>query len=171
MIHVLPDTTRGWLCLRTRLAGLLFCLLCLQAQPTVAAHDGDINIDSTVNIVDLLWGIQALTGIRLLNATQQEHGDVAPLVDGYSVPDGVFNAGDILVLWRVVHGTIVLAFAGVPDNQFSAGDSIAEGEAAAAEAIAGSLQAACKVKGEVSLVKPGELPNDGKVIDDRRSYE
>jgi phenylacetate-CoA ligase len=47
---------------------------------------------------------------------------------------------------------------------------VAEGGAAAAEAIAGSLQAACKVKGEVSFVKPGELANDGKVIDDLRSY-
>ena len=48
---------------------------------------------------------------------------------------------------------------------------VAEGGGAATEAIAGSLQAACKVKGEVSVVKPGELPNDGKVIDDLRSYE
>jgi phenylacetate-CoA ligase len=48
---------------------------------------------------------------------------------------------------------------------------VAEADTALAEAIAGSLQAACKVKGEVSLARPGELPNDGKVIDDLRSYE
>lgn len=105
-------------------------MLCLQVRSSIATHDGDINIDSTVDVVDLLWGIQALTGMRLLSGTQQEHGDVAPLVGGYSVPDGVFNAGDVLVLWRVVNGSIVLAFAGLPANQFSAGDSIAEGEAA-----------------------------------------
>ncbi|MDH3596104.1 MAG: AMP-binding protein [Rhodospirillales bacterium] len=48
---------------------------------------------------------------------------------------------------------------------------VAEADTALAEAIADSLQAACKVKGEVSLVAPGELQNDGKVIDDLRSYE
>jgi phenylacetate-CoA ligase len=40
-----------------------------------------------------------------------------------------------------------------------------------ARTIAESLQRACKVKGEVELVAPGALPNDGKVIDDQRSYE
>lgn len=39
------------------------------------------------------------------------------------------------------------------------------------EAIARSLQEACKLKGAVELVEPGSLPNDGKVIDDRRSYD
>ena len=34
-----------------------------------------------------------------------------------------------------------------------------------------TLQAICKVKGEVLLVKPGTLQNDGKVIDDIRSYD
>ena len=48
---------------------------------------------------------------------------------------------------------------------------VATGGAAAAETIAQSLQNACKVKGEVSFVEPGELPNDGKVIDDLRSYD
>ena len=40
-----------------------------------------------------------------------------------------------------------------------------------AGAIAESLQAACKLTGGVEFVKPGALPNDGKVIDDLRSYE
>ena len=38
-------------------------------------------------------------------------------------------------------------------------------------AIAASLQDACKLKGAVELVDPGSLPNDGKVIDDQRSYD
>jgi len=38
-------------------------------------------------------------------------------------------------------------------------------------AVADSLQAACKLKGAVELLAPGSLPNDGKVIDDRRSYD
>ena len=40
-------------------------------------------------------------------------------------------------------------------------------DAAAADAIHGSL----KLKGAVEIVAPGSLPNDGKVIDDLRSYE
>ncbi len=40
-----------------------------------------------------------------------------------------------------------------------------------AEAVAESIQAVCKVRGEVEFVAPGSLPNDGKVIDDVRTYE
>jgi phenylacetate-CoA ligase len=39
------------------------------------------------------------------------------------------------------------------------------------QAIARDLQAVCKVRGEVAFVVPGALPNDGKVIDDLRSYD
>ena len=38
-------------------------------------------------------------------------------------------------------------------------------------AIAESLQAVTKMRGGVEMVAPGSLPNDGKVIDDQRSYE
>ena len=51
---------------------------------------------------------------------------------------------------------------------------VAEGSGAddgLAAAIAGTLQEACKLKGAVELVAPGSLPNDGKVIDDQRSYD
>ncbi|WP_299617191.1 phenylacetate--CoA ligase family protein [Pelagibius sp.] len=44
------------------------------------------------------------------------------------------------------------------------------GDAALIAAIAESLQACCKLKGGVETVAPGSLPNDGKVIDDQRSY-
>jgi phenylacetate-CoA ligase len=44
------------------------------------------------------------------------------------------------------------------------------GDAALADAIAMTLQAVCKLRGRVVLVTPGELPNDGKVIADLRSY-
>ncbi len=42
------------------------------------------------------------------------------------------------------------------------------GDAALASAVAASLQAECRVRGEVTLQPPGSLPNDGKVIDDAR---
>ena len=38
-------------------------------------------------------------------------------------------------------------------------------------AIAESIRAICKLRGEVDIVAPGSLPNDGKVIDDIRKYE
>ncbi len=40
-----------------------------------------------------------------------------------------------------------------------------------AEKLAVSVQAICKVRGDVQLVDIGSLPNDGKVIADERSYE
>lgn len=43
-------------------------------------------------------------------------------------------------------------------------------ETLAAE-IAATLQSVCKVRGRVALARPGELPNDGKVIADLRSYK
>lgn len=38
-------------------------------------------------------------------------------------------------------------------------------------AIAGSVQAECKLRADVRIVSRGEIANDGKVIEDRRSYE
>ncbi len=40
-----------------------------------------------------------------------------------------------------------------------------------ADAIAETLQAVFKLKGRVELARPDSLANDGKVIDDRRSYD
>ena len=44
-------------------------------------------------------------------------------------------------------------------------------EEALAAALAASVQAVLKLRGGVRLVEPGALPNDGKVIDDRRAYD
>jgi phenylacetate-CoA ligase len=38
-------------------------------------------------------------------------------------------------------------------------------------AIAGSLREVTKLRGEVVLCAPGELPNDGRVIEDAKKYE
>lgn len=43
--------------------------------------------------------------------------------------------------------------------------------ALAAEQIAGSLREITKLRGDVLFVAPGSLPNDGKVIEDARTYE
>jgi phenylacetate-CoA ligase len=40
-----------------------------------------------------------------------------------------------------------------------------------AETLAGSIRDVTKLRGEVKFCHPGELPNDGKVIDDARKYD
>ena len=45
-----------------------------------------------------------------------------------------------------------------------------EVEGGDAEAYAGSVSEVLKMRGTVEMVAPGSLPNDGKVIDDQRSY-
>lgn len=45
------------------------------------------------------------------------------------------------------------------------------GGADLSDAMVQTLREVCKLRGEVELVKPGALPNDGKVIDDVRTYE
>jgi len=39
-----------------------------------------------------------------------------------------------------------------------------------AQAIVGSIREVTKLRGEVELLAPGSLPNDGKVIEDARKY-
>ncbi|WP_018719171.1 phenylacetate--CoA ligase family protein [Arhodomonas aquaeolei] len=43
-------------------------------------------------------------------------------------------------------------------------------DTALAGAVGESIRELCKLRGEVALVAPGELANDGKVIDDQRDY-
>jgi len=47
----------------------------------------------------------------------------------------------------------------------------ASDDAALQAAIADSIRAICKLRGDVEIVVPGSLPNDGKVIDDVRQYD
>ncbi len=39
-----------------------------------------------------------------------------------------------------------------------------------AENVARTLREVTKLRGEIAFARPGELPNDGKVIEDARSY-
>jgi phenylacetate-CoA ligase len=45
------------------------------------------------------------------------------------------------------------------------------GAAPVAEALVASIRDVTKLRGEIAFRKPGELPNDGKVIDDVRKYD
>ena len=46
-----------------------------------------------------------------------------------------------------------------------------DGSDSLAEAIANSIRDICKLRGSAKFVDQGSLPNDGKVIDDVRTYE
>ena len=48
---------------------------------------------------------------------------------------------------------------------------LCEAEAGDAAAVAASVETVLRLRGTVKIVAPGSLPNDGKVIDDRRSYD
>lgn len=95
--------------------------------PPAAGHDGDINIDGNLDIIDLLWGQQALQGIRTLAPEHEQAGDVAPLRYGVPQPDGIFDLGDLVVIQRLALGLLNFT---APGNLFNIGDSIGEGEAA-----------------------------------------
>jgi phenylacetate-coenzyme A ligase PaaK-like adenylate-forming protein len=48
---------------------------------------------------------------------------------------------------------------------------VLEGGEAVVKAVIETIRDVTKLRGEVAIVKPGELPNDGKVIDDVRKYD
>jgi phenylacetate-CoA ligase len=50
-------------------------------------------------------------------------------------------------------------------------ETAATGDATLVAALVATLRDVCKLRGEVTLVAPGTLPNDGKVIEDTRKYE
>lgn len=70
--------------------------------PNVAT--GDLNDDGKVDVVDVLIAIRISTGAIAPSADQILRGDVAPKIDGTSVPDGVINAGDLLLIQRAAIG-------------------------------------------------------------------
>ena len=45
------------------------------------------------------------------------------------------------------------------------------GSAGIGDAIAATVRDVCKLRGEIEIVSPGSLANDGKVIEDARTYE
>jgi phenylacetate-CoA ligase len=64
---------------------------------------------------------------------------------------------------------LVVGRAGEQDTMTLKAES--EGADAGLQAkLAGTLQDVTKLKGEVEIVAPGSLPNDGKVIADERTY-
>ena len=56
------------------------------------------------------------------------------------------------------------------DDRMTLRCEVNEGPAGLVEAIVASIRDVTKLRGDVELVAPGTLPNDGKVIDDTRKY-
>jgi phenylacetate-CoA ligase len=48
---------------------------------------------------------------------------------------------------------------------------VAEAPDGLAQRVADTIRDVTKLRGDVQLVEPGSLPNDGKVIEDARKYE
>ena len=70
------------------------------------ARDGDLNADGMVNAADVLLAERILTNQLTPSQDQLDHGDVAPLIGGVPVPDGLFDLGDVLVIQRKALGLV-----------------------------------------------------------------
>jgi phenylacetate-CoA ligase len=70
---------------------------------------------------------------------------------------------------EILRGRLVVS--GEPGaDQMTLKCEVRERPAALAEAIVATIRDVTKLRGEVELVAPGSLPNDGKVIEDKRKY-
>ena len=73
--------------------------------PNIPA-DGDINIDGQVDAAEVLLAHRIEQGQMTPTAEQFKHGDVAPLVGGIPTPNGVIDAGDLLLNQRKALGLV-----------------------------------------------------------------
>ena len=65
-----------------------------------AGTNGDINNDGILNAADVLLASRFALGSLTPDSAQLLRGDVAPIVNNVSLPDGLFNAGDLLIIQR-----------------------------------------------------------------------
>jgi phage baseplate assembly protein gpV len=70
--------------------------------------DGRITGAATVVLADALRALQMAAGLVTPTAAELAHGDVAPMVNGKSAPDGVINILDALVILRATLGLVTL---------------------------------------------------------------
>ena len=71
---------------------------------------------------------------------------------------------------EVVRARLVVGSAGNQDVMTLRCES-ETGDAGLAGAVAASVREVCKLRGDIEIVPPGTLANDGKVIEDARTYE
>ena len=67
---------------------------------------GDLNVDGVVDIQDAAALLRISLGMDPATPQAFAHGDVAPLVNGVSQPDGKIDVGDVLVLLRKIVGLV-----------------------------------------------------------------
>ncbi|GFO64075.1 hypothetical protein M1B72_06565 [Geomonas paludis] len=65
---------------------------------------GDLDGNGSVDIQDALQLLKISLGTQPAGAAALAHGDLAPVVNGVSRPDGVIDVGDLLVLLRSIVG-------------------------------------------------------------------
>ena len=71
---------------------------------------------------------------------------------------------------EIMRARLVVGSAGNQDVMTLRCESEA-GDPGLADAIAATVREVCKLRGEIEIVAPGSLANDGKVIEDARTYE
>ena len=72
---------------------------------------------------------------------------------------------------EVVRGRLVVDSADNQDVMTLRCEVAGSAPAGMVDSIVATLREVCKLRGDLELVAPGSLPNDGKIIDDVRSYE
>ncbi|HET6419778.1 MAG TPA: Ig-like domain repeat protein [Geobacteraceae bacterium] len=65
---------------------------------------GDINGDGKIDIADALMAMKVTVNLMTLNAEQLKRGDVAPLVNSVSEPDGTIGLDDAILILRKAVG-------------------------------------------------------------------
>ena len=70
--------------------------------------NGDINNDGRVDILDCLIALRISAGLLQQSDSDLLYGDVAPLVNGASVSDGVIDVGDAAVILKSITGLVTL---------------------------------------------------------------
>ncbi|NVO01026.1 MAG: hypothetical protein HXX17_17080, partial [Geobacteraceae bacterium] len=67
---------------------------------------GSLSGGATPNITDALRVMRSTVGLETLTAVEQRNADVAPLIGGKPSPNGKIDAGDALIILKLVVGII-----------------------------------------------------------------
>lgn len=67
-------------------------------------HNGDINGDGVVDIVDALLALQAGIGLVQLSSSEISRGDVGPLINNIAIGDGRIDIEDTILILRKAVG-------------------------------------------------------------------
>ena len=79
-------------------------------------------------------------------------------------------SGTVPLVYELLLANDLVVAGETGDDRMTLRCEVNEGPAGLVEAIVASIRDVTKLRGDVELVAPGTLPNDGKVIDDTRKY-